>query len=155
MATPSVDRVELLEGIAPQTFAAIEREVFPVPWHASSFVTGAAYLGWSLKQGAQALGFLYVQKVLDEAEIIRIAVLPEHQRRGFAKRLWLGLIDHARCRDLTRVFLEVAVGNRPARVFYESLGFQVSGVRPDYYGSGEDALTMHWCATGKDGVQSI
>ena len=144
MASDNLDRVVLLEGVDPQPFAAVEALAFPVPWRASSFLKGPSYRGWSLKLGERTLAFLYVQKVLDEAEIIRIAVVPEWRRRGLANRLWEVLVRHPGGCDPARVFLEVAAANAPARAFYERLGFRVSGRRAGYYGPGEDALNMIW-----------
>jgi [ribosomal protein S18]-alanine N-acetyltransferase len=42
----------------------------------------------------------------------------------------------------TKLFLEVAENNAPARGLYESFGFQVNGVRKGYYADGQNAVTM-------------
>jgi len=146
MATSKSGPLALIEGVDAPNFADIEKQVFPSPWRAASFREGPAYRGWSFWRGDRMVAFLYVQKVLDEAEIIRIAVLPDWQRKGLAGRLWQALITNAECRDLERVSLEVSTANEPARAFYERLGFEISGRRRDYYAQGEDALTMLWKA---------
>lgn len=130
-------------GIDSRSFAHIEKQAFATPWPASAFSQQTTRFGWWLALGAQKIGFLYVQKILDEAEILRIAVHPHHRRLGLARQLWQAFM-----RDegggLATVHLEVAQSNLPARRFYECLGFRVNGSRKDYYGSGDDALLMVW-----------
>ncbi len=45
-------------------------------------------------------------------------------------------------RDVVEVELEVRESNDPAVSLYRDLGFAVGGVKPDYYGDGEDAYLM-------------
>jgi ribosomal-protein-alanine N-acetyltransferase len=79
-----------------------------------------------------------------EREILNLAVDPPFRRRGVARRLMEQVLEAAR----GTVFLEVRESNRPARNLYETLGFQVIGVRERYYAdSGESAIVMkfHSC----------
>ena len=79
----------------------------------------------------------------DEAELLRVAVLPAYRRQGLGKRLLqegARLLAARRCRLL---YLEVREGNAPARALYQSLGFDTVGRRKDYYRSPqEDALLL-------------
>jgi ribosomal-protein-alanine N-acetyltransferase len=79
-----------------------------------------------------------------EMEILDVAVDPDFRRRGVARGLIQRLLEDYR----GAVFLEVRQSNLPARKLYHSLGFEVTGVRPDYYSSpGESAIVMkfHSC----------
>jgi ribosomal-protein-alanine N-acetyltransferase len=79
-----------------------------------------------------------------EMEILNVAVHPGFRRRGLARRLIQRLLEGYR----GAVFLEVRQSNLAARKLYHSLGFEVAGVRPDYYSSpGESAIVMkfHSC----------
>ncbi|MGK2285518.1 GNAT family N-acetyltransferase [Pedomonas sp. V897] len=93
------------------------------------------------------VAFALARQVLDEAELLLIAVLPSQRGKGLGGRL----LDHAiaRCRGAgaRHMYLEVRDGNTVATALYKSRGFEVVGRRPGYYRSdkGEllDALTMH------------
>ena len=55
----------------------------------------------------------------------------------------LRLIDEARDRGASEVFLEVRADNPGAEALYDSLGFEVIAVRPKYYQpDGVDAHVM-------------
>ena len=89
-------------------------------------------------EAAEVLGFAATQQVLDELEILAIAVSSLHRRRGIATQLFLYLLEL----EVAAVHLEVRERNLSARTFYERLGFEVVGRRSGYYREGEDALLM-------------
>lgn len=86
------------------------------------------------------IGWLDYRVVEDEADLAEIAVAPRARRRGLGRRLVDHLVADARARGVARVFLEVRVGNTPARALYEAVGFAVCGRRRRYYADGEDGL---------------
>ncbi|HJQ46122.1 MAG TPA: GNAT family N-acetyltransferase [Amycolatopsis sp.] len=59
----------------------------------------------------------------DVLHIARLAVRPEHRRRGLATALLAACGPWAAGRGATRCVLQVAVGNTPALALYEALGF--------------------------------
>jgi len=80
----------------------------------------------------------------DEIEILNVAVDPASRRRGIGRSLIRGLIG----KNPGIVFLEVRQSNIAARKLYHSLGFEVAGVRQDYYSQPmESAIVMkfHSC----------
>jgi len=84
-------------------------------------------------------------KVLDEAEILNIAVHPAYQGRGMARNLVLQVIQQLKNEAVERCLLEVRASNTTARGLYDSLGFKPDGVRKNYYRAGdgrEDAVLM-------------
>lgn len=90
------------------------------------------------------LGFALLRTVADEAELLLIAVAPDHGRRGVGRALLDAFIDHARTHGASRVHLEVRDGN-PAAALYRSAHFVAAGRRRGYYhgGGGQfDALTF-------------
>ena len=91
-------------------------------------------------------GGLIAHIVADECEVLAIATDPDHQRQGIASQLLEGLIATASQRDATRIFLEVAAQNTPARAFYKAKGFAPVGLRKAYYtlrdGSKDDAVLL-------------
>ncbi len=90
-------------------------------------------------------GFALTRQVLDEEEILLIAVLPQHRGKGVGKQLLQEVIDRARNRSVTRVFLEMRDGN-PAEHLYRRFGFEKIGHRAGYYrgavGGPLDAITF-------------
>lgn len=79
----------------------------------------------------------------DDAEIESLAVSTEWRRHGIARRICEDLLGWARARGASHASLEVRVSNAAARALYESLGFQIAGVRRSYYRDpDEDALVM-------------
>ncbi len=122
--------------------ASLHAESFDDPWTDDDFakllsMPGArAYI--AVKAG-KAVGFILMRTAADETEIITIGTTPSARRQGIAK----ALIAHAA--QQTKLFIEVAAGNAPARALYARCGFVEAGVRPNYYrrqGRSEDAVVM-------------
>ena len=67
------------------------------------------------------------------ADIQTIGVVISARRQGLGRVLLLRLIDEARDREATEVFLEVRADNPGAQSLYQSLGFEQLAVRPKYY----------------------
>lgn len=132
-----------------RAIAAIEQRAAPGPWSLSQFVASSlrdseGSLVVESPDGA-TLGFAVYQRVLDEATLLNIAVLPDHQGRGIGGSLMRALLEQLRTEGVARLLLEVRRGNHPAIALYRRFGFVDDGVRRDYYptASGrEDALLM-------------
>lgn len=96
-------------------------------------------------RGHDVCGFVFISRVLDEATVMNIAVLPQARGRGLGKQLLSTALNELRQQGVSRCLLEVRESNRAALALYQSLGFGVDGVRKGYYpvASGrEDALMM-------------
>lgn len=94
---------------------------------------------------AAPAGFVLTRHVLDEEELLLIAVIPAARRRGVGAALVEQLFAAARQRGTSRIFLEMRRGN-PAIHLYRKLGFAPIGERRNYYrmANGEriDAITF-------------
>jgi ribosomal-protein-alanine N-acetyltransferase len=90
-------------------------------------------------------GFVLTRHVLDEEELLLIAVIPGARQRGVGAALMEHLLDAARARGIVRIFLEMRRGN-PAIQLYNKFGFEPIGERRNYYrmANGEriDAITF-------------
>lgn len=89
--------------------------------------------------------YLILSAVVDEMEILNIAVSPDNQRKGLASYLMRDLIQLARQQAIARVFLEVRQSNQAAIQLYQKHGFQRVGLRKNYYAGSqgrEDGLLM-------------
>jgi [ribosomal protein S18]-alanine N-acetyltransferase len=91
------------------------------------------------------VGFALSRVIIDECELMLLAVKAGSQRSGIGRELLCAVIDDARTARASSVFLEVRSGN-PAILLYSSAGFVEVGRRRGYYRSplGEtfDALTL-------------
>lgn len=92
-----------------------------------------------------AIGFALTRQVLEEEEILLIAIRPAWRARGMGKRLLQDVIDRARQRGVSHLFLEMRDGNS-ARYLYDRFGFETIGRRIGYYrgavGGPIDAITF-------------
>ena len=79
-----------------------------------------------------AVGFALCRGILDEAELLLLAVAPPARRRGVGGALLRGVIAEARGRGMAKLHLEVRAGNG-AIALYSAAGFAKSGERRNYY----------------------
>jgi ribosomal-protein-alanine N-acetyltransferase len=107
---------------------------------------GGVWLSLARESGSDnVIGFSLVRSVADESELLLIAVLPTHHRRGVGRRLLEQFLERARNGRIAKAHLEVRDGN-PAVSMYEDAGFSAVGRRRNYYhapdGTRFDAITL-------------
>ena len=89
------------------------------------------------------LGFIIGTLVLDEAEILKIAVAPEYRRQKIASQLLQKALAFLKTQKAAHCFLELRRSNQAAFNLYQKHGFEVIATRRDYYKDPtEDALIM-------------
>jgi ribosomal-protein-alanine N-acetyltransferase len=131
-----------------ETVALIERASFNDPWGLGEFRTALAsprtifLIAESV--GAQTVnGYSIALTVLDESEILNIAVDSQYRGQGLGGRLLDAALAEVRSRGANAVFLEVRESNEPARRLYSSRGFsEISRRRMYYRNPAEDALVL-------------
>ncbi len=125
---------------------AIERAANPHPWSRASIeasLDDALGISLVVDDGGVVAGFVLSRAVLDEAEVLEIAVAPAHRRRGLARALLQALVQRLRDAGVVSLHLEVRRANEGARALYEAAGFRVSGERRGYYSEPyDDAVLM-------------
>lgn len=84
------------------------------------------------RSGGDAVGFALSRAILDDAELLLLAVTPASRRQGIGQALLRGVIAEARGRGATRLHLEVRAGN-DAIALYRAAGFAKVGERRGYY----------------------
>ena len=146
----STATVELLSAADIEAVVEIERLSNSHPWTERNFhdALASGYLCLIARDHGAVSGFVVARLLVDEAELLLIAVMPEMRRQGVALLLWIELIERLRASGARTVHLEVRESNLSAQAFYRSRGFAPSGVRPKYYPNGaheserEDAVMM-------------
>ncbi len=95
--------------------------------------------------GKDVLGFALYRIILDDAELLLLAVSPAAQGQGIGRDLLGRFIENARNKGAEKIHLEVRDGNQAIRI-YEAAGFAPAGRRRNYYrghdGQQHDALTF-------------
>lgn len=127
--------------------AALEREVFTTPWEADTFRSMLERSDGELfvvdDPEAGVVGYAVLWCVLEQGELANIAVTPEHRGRGLGSELMDRVLERARERGVTYLFLEVRESNERAVRMYARRDFMEMGRRPDYYRRPkEDALVL-------------
>jgi len=124
---------------------AIERACFPRPWTAQHFLaelSSAHSIAVVAEQEQLPVGYLCLSLLLDEAEILNLAVEPALQRSGTGAALLSWASAEALRRGAAILRLEVRATSLPAIALYERFGFTRSGLRKAYYEQGIDAILM-------------
>ncbi|WP_227556504.1 ribosomal protein S18-alanine N-acetyltransferase [Acinetobacter courvalinii] len=129
-----------------ENVAAIERLVQTHPWNKQQFQESlASYQCTVYEQANQVVGFCILQPVLDEANLLLMAIHPSQQGKGLGYKLLDQSIQQLKNNPI-QIFLEVRESNTAAIRLYEKTGFHQIDVRKNYYpnqdGSREHAVIM-------------
>jgi [ribosomal protein S18]-alanine N-acetyltransferase len=90
-------------------------------------------------------GVIVGGRIVDEAEILNLAVKKEFRRKGLARALVQRVMAEWNTSKVANIFLEVRESNDAAIRMYEGFGFQRAGRRIRYYTEPEeDALVLKW-----------
>jgi len=93
------------------------------------------------KEKEEIIGYLIFREIEPEIEIFKIGVKKEYQRKGVGTKLIQKLIEIAKEKNISKIFLEVKASNLSAYNFYKKLGFKEMYRRKNYYGN-EEAIIM-------------
>lgn len=129
-----------------ESVAGIERLVQTHPWSKQQFQESvASYQCTVYEQANQVVGFCILQPVLDEANLLLMAIHPSQQGKGLGYELLESSIQQLKNNPI-QIFLEVRESNAAAIRLYEKTGFHQIDLRKNYYpnpdGSREHAVIM-------------
>jgi ribosomal-protein-alanine acetyltransferase len=88
---------------------------------------------FALFRSGRVAGFFVLSSVLDEAEIIEVAVSENLRRNGIASQLMTEVFEWCEKNGVANIFLEVRESNFPAIEYYKKYGFVENGIRKNYY----------------------
>jgi ribosomal-protein-alanine N-acetyltransferase len=139
-------RIRRLEAPDLDWVMPIENEAFVAPWTSEAVLseldTPHACCLALQAPGGEWVGYAIGRVVFEDAHLLALAVASQARRSGFAQALLARFEHEARTRGASGVFLEVRVGNGPARALYERCGYKAIALRPRYYSDGEDAILL-------------
>jgi ribosomal-protein-alanine N-acetyltransferase len=130
--------------------AAVHAASFDEPWGAdeiAALLEGPGGFGLVVREAETGvvLAFMLGRVVVDEAEVLTLAIDPAHRRGGAGQALVEAAAIMAAAAGAGRLFLEVAADNEAALGLYRRAGFSQIGKRPAYYRRGlaaVDALVL-------------
>lgn len=109
------------------------------------FANGFSYLIGYYHQD-QLVGYTCVRAMYEEAQVCNIAVLPDFRRKGIASQLIAEMLRISAEKGCKICELEVNTQNAPAVELYKKCGFEIAGIRKNFYRrsrySSRDAYTM-------------
>ena len=130
---------------------SMERVLFAdSPWSMGQFkeefkgVPNSRFFMVATDEQDQIVGYAAVLVVAPgvEADVLTVAVLPDHARKGIATHFMHELEKWSLDKKASAMMLEVGVTNTAAIALYEKLGYQTIATRKGYYGAGLDAFVM-------------
>lgn len=126
--------------------AELEKVCFSSPWSETSIrseLTNPLSFWLVAVENGKLLGYVGSQSIMDEADMMNVAVEPNSRRRGIGRQLVEALVRVLAEKQVHSLTLEVRASNEPAKALYEQLGFLQIGRRPNYYRNPkEDALIL-------------
>ena len=116
--------------------AELEKLCFSDPWSETAIASeldNPLSLWLVAVRGDELLGYVGSQSVLDEADMMNLAVSPDARRQGIALSLIAALEDELKENGVCALTLEVRASNESAKALYQKVGFLEVGRRKNYY----------------------
>lgn len=129
-----------------QAAFTISKESFSEPWSMES-LKGAFgsdhFCCVAAEYEGELIAYAVAQTVLNEAEIVIVAVQDQYRNKGIAYSVLEHLQDNLIKKEITYCILEVRVSNEFAVRLYRNFGFKNIGIRKNFYRHPlEDAYIM-------------
>ena len=139
-------KIETMNASHVAQIAELEKLCFSDPWSANSIASELdnklAFWLVATEENCVA-GYIGSQTVMDETDMMNVAVHPDFRRKGIAEALVNDLVENLKKMESHCLTLEVRASNTPAIALYEKLGFSEIGRRKNYYRNPrEDALIL-------------
>lgn len=126
--------------------AKIEKECFSVPFTEEDILAYLENPIWHFlvaRQGENVLGYISFTVIIDECQIVNVAVDPSARKRGVGSLLLESFLEYIKNLGVKSVFLEVRESNAPAIGLYKKFDFSAVGVSKNHYSKPtENAILM-------------
>ena len=130
-----------------EQLAQLDQYCFAIPWSKQSFFSDLkndennVYL--VIEEQKEIIAYGGFHKIIDEAEVMNIAVSPAWRKKGLASLILFEMIEAAKKMKLNKISLEVRSKNLAAQKLYLKFGFEKIGLRNAYYADDkDDAIIM-------------
>lgn len=138
--------IRYMQNADVDTVARIEQKVQSHPWTIGQFKESVeSYQSTVIEYQGEVVGFCILQPVVDEANLLLMAIDPKMQGQGLGFKLLDASIELLK-NNPVQIFLEVRESNLAAIGLYEKAGFHQIDIRRNYYpkpdGSKENAVIM-------------
>lgn len=124
----------------------IELTSFKTPWSATSIRSAISESDLNhykvMEVNCDVVGFYLFRSILDEAELLKIAIDRNYRGLHLGKNLLNNCIDSVKILNCNKIYLEVRKSNLVAINLYKNAGFEEISQRKIYYPDGEDAIVM-------------
>lgn len=124
---------------------SLEKEIFEEPYSEEVIRKIKTYemYDFFICLDEKVLGYAIISSILDESDLLRIAVKKEYRKQDIANRLLQKLIEKCKVQEIKKIHLEVRASNDNAILLYKKNGFLPVGMRKNYYiNPTEDAILM-------------
>ena len=139
-------KIENMNASHVAQIAQLEKICFSDPWSENSIASELEnkLAFWLVAtEEDRVAGYIGSQTVMDETDMMNVAVHPDFRRKGIAEALVKDLVENLKKMGSHCLTLEVRASNTPAITLYEKLGFTEIGRRKNYYRNPrEDALIL-------------
>ena len=119
-----------------EKIAELEQQIFSDAWSVKGIGDTAKQSQAIItvaEEDGEIAGYCIIYFALDEAEIARIATNKNWRRRGVGRQLLDYTCQCCREKQIERMLLDVRESNMGARAFYENYGFEIDGIRKNFY----------------------
>lgn len=137
-------------GMSALTLPAVydlEVECFAHPWSMDSledsFGNPNSHFYVCKNEADEVVGYASFYQVRDEAFINNVAVTASARRQGVGRALVSKCMEDAKAGGASFLSLEVRRSNEPAIGLYESLDFELEGVRKKFYRDPEEDAFLY------------
>jgi len=141
----TIERLHEPAAADREAVLGLEASSFASPWNAETFdsmlANPVSQLYVARAADARIVAFCACWVIEDEMHINTIAVDASVRRQGIATALLTAVL---RLTGARRATLEVRRSNVAAIRLYEKFGFQITAVRPKYYGEPEEDGLILW-----------
>ena len=129
-----------------RSVAELEAKCFSLPWSENAIRSELdnPLAFWLVAViDTKVVGYVGSQSVIDEADMMNLAVDTAYRRKGVGRQLVNALISNLKDKCVRSLTLEVRISNSSAIALYKDMGFEEVGRRPGYYQKPkEDALIL-------------
>jgi [ribosomal protein S18]-alanine N-acetyltransferase len=127
---------------------SIESASFSLPWSKDLFLRdlkvnkSATFI--TAKENGKVVGYGGFWLLIDEINIVNLAVHPDCRRKGLGKEILTELLKLGKNKGAKIATLEVRASNEAAIKLYEKFGFVTIAIRKAYYSDNKEDAVVMW-----------